>query len=159
MWIEWLFGAAALAALIVLPLRSFRAPGDLVGPEGIGWLATMVSLLVVTAGQWFGRETVRVRAGRLEICRGIGPLRRTWRFPAAAVRGLTAWEAPDNFVVERWKEVRDRWPWARPRDGAVEFDCGGKSFYLAEAADPPEGRTIAEWLARRLPPTATEWEA
>lgn len=158
-WVDWLFGTAALAVVTVLTLRALRGPVDLLSADGIGWLTTIVSLLVAAAGRYFGRETIRVRGGRLEISRGIGPLRRTWRFPAAAIRGLTTLELPDNFLVDRWKAVQERWPWARPRDGAVKFDCGDHSVYLAEAADPPEGRAIAEWLARRLPPSATEWGA
>ena len=31
-----------------------------------------------------------------------------------------------------------RWPWSRPSDGAVKFDCGANTFYLAETHDPPD---------------------
>ena len=156
---ETLFVVAVVAVAALPMIRTLGTPIDLVSVEGISWLLMVVSLLASEAGQRLGRETIRVRGGYLEISRGIGPLRRTWRFPVTAIRGLTAWETPDNFVVDRWRTLKDRWPWARPRDGAVKLDCGRDSFYLAEAADPPEGLTIAQWLARRLPPSATEWEA
>ena len=151
----------AVIAVSALPIiRALGAPIDLFSLEGmISWVLMVVSLLAFEVGQRLGRETIRVRGGFLEVSRGIGPLRRTWRFPVTVIRGLTTWETPDNFVVDRWRTMQDRWPWSRPRDGSVKLDCGRDSFYLAEAADPPEGVKIVQWLARRLPPSATEWEA
>ncbi len=40
--------------------------------------------------------------------------------------------------------------WMRPRTGAVKFDYGADSIYLATGVDEPEGRIIVDWLARRL---------
>lgn len=32
----------------------------------------------------------------------------------------------------------------------MKFDYGADSIYLATGVDEPEGRTIVDWLARRL---------
>ena len=47
--------------------------------------------------------------------------------------------------------------WMRQRTtGAVKFDYGTKTIFLADGLDEPEGRMIVAWLARRLGIQAVE---
>jgi len=122
-----------------------------------GWLgawtvggAFAIGLLT---GQLFGAEIVRVVGRDLEVRIGAGPLKRVWRYRGDAIENLTSW-APDVSMFGWGRYQRPFW--MRPRTGAVKFDYGADSIFLGTGIDEPEGRAVADWLARRLPRSATE---
>jgi hypothetical protein len=112
-----------------------------------GWTAGGLFAAAVLIGQFAGAEIVRADGRDLEIGMGIGPLRRTWRYRGEAIRNLTSIE-PERDV---WGRRGLRWFFTRPRTGAVKFDYGAETVYLASGVDEPEGREIVQWLRRRLP--------
>jgi len=117
----------------------------------LGWALGWIFALSMLVGQ-FGRETLAVRLGDLEVRRGLGPLSRRWLYRGSAITRLAACEpTTDPFWM-----ARQQVPFfLAGRAGAVKFDYGADSIYLANGIDGPEGRIIAEWLSRRLPASAS----
>jgi hypothetical protein len=77
----------------------------------------------------------------------VGPLRRTWLYRGKTIENLMAWTPEtDLFGMSRYQRPF----WMRPRGGAVKFNYGADSIFLATGVDEPEGRVIVDWLARRL---------
>ena len=92
----------------------------------------------------------------LEIRSGAKPLARTWRYRGSAIRNVrSAGPANDPFGMRNWQTPF----WMRPKAGAVRFDDGSGTVYLANGVDEPEGREIVAWLTRRLPVSAAEGSA
>jgi hypothetical protein len=116
------------------------------GGWAVGWLFAAGTL----AAQLAGAEIVRADGRDLEVSMGVGPLRRTWRYRGDAIRNLTSIE-PDTDLWGWGRRRSMNWFFARPKTGAVKFDYGAESVYLASGVDEPEGREIVAWLARRLP--------
>ncbi|WP_374295035.1 hypothetical protein [Sphingomonas sp.] len=115
-----------------------------------GWVFAASTLLM----QMFGSETLWVNGGNLEIRCGFGPVVRSWHYRGHDIRNLTSNtpSLPRNGIG-RGAE----WPFfMRPKTGAVRFDHGAATVYMAAGLDEPEGRVIAAWLAQRLPHTASE---
>lgn len=110
----------------------------------MGWLFA-ASTIVMQLG---GSEIIRVVGGDLEISNGVGVMRRTWRYLGSEVANLQS-DQPNVFGLP----IRSfDYPFfIRPRTGAVRFDYGAASVYCAQGLDEPEGRTIVEWIGRRLP--------
>lgn len=147
----WTFGGlAAMSELFrepqVAPFLIFWLSG-----WAVGWVYAASTLLQ----QLFGAEIVRVVNRDLEFSAGVWPLRRTWRYRGDSIRNLMGWSVDDDLFSARNLQ---RPFWLRPRTGAVKFDYGADSMFLATGVDEPEGRVIAEWLAKRLPRSATELE-
>lgn len=119
-----------------------------------GWAAGWVFAASMLAAQ-FGAELVSAPNGDLEVSGGFGPVRRTWRYRGGTIRNLQSAVVPDD----PWGMGMRGWQtpfWMRPRTGAVRFDYGAQTLYLAAGVDEPEGREIVAWLAKRLPRTAME---
>jgi hypothetical protein len=112
-----------------------------------GWTASGVFAIAALAAQ-FGSERLRVVNRDLEVSTGVGPLRRTRRYRRQAIENLMAW-TPEPYIFNAGRGQRPFWMRQRTT-GAVKFDYGAKSIYLATGVDEPEGRMIVEWLARRL---------
>ena len=111
-----------------------------------GWTIGGAFAFATWAAQ-FGGERLRVVNRDLEVSAGVGAVRRTWRYRGKAIENLRAWTPDDDMFGFR----RNQRPfWLRPRTGAVKFDYGADSIFLATGVDEPEGRMIADWLARRL---------
>ena len=141
----WLFGWAMGEISAIRQLESRFEPFLLFWLGG--WTVGGLFFAAVLAAQFAGAEILRADGRDLEVSMGIGPLRRTWRYRGDAIRNLTSTE-PDTDV---WGRRRVNWILARPKTGAVKFDYGAESIYLAAGVDEPEGREIVAWLARRLP--------
>jgi hypothetical protein len=117
----------------------------------VGWFFAASTLAMQIAGA----ETIAVTGGDLEIRSGARPFLRTWRYRGDAIRNLqSATPMGDPFNM-RSAQIPF---WIRPRSGAVRFDYGAETIFLANGVDQPEGREIAAWLARRLPVAATRPE-
>jgi len=112
-----------------------------------GWTLGGVFAIAVLAAQ-FGSERLRVVDRDLEVSSGIGPLRRTRLYRGKAIEKLTSW-TPEPYRFYTGRSQRPFWMHQRTT-GAVKFDYGAKSIFLAGGVDEPEGRMIVDWLARRL---------
>lgn len=115
----------------------------------LGWLF----LAGMLATQLFGEEIVRVMNRNLEVTRGIGPLRKTWRYRGEEIRELSGW-LPD--IGTFGQPILPDWIFRRPLTGAVKFDYGDERVFLAAGLDEVEGQPIAAWLGRRLSRGAME---
>ena len=117
------------------------------------WAAGWVFAATTLASQIWGAEIISVVERDLEIRSGAKPLARTWRYRGSTIRNLQSAEpANDPFGMRNWQTPF----WMRPKAGAVRFDYGSETVYLANGVDEPEGREIVAWLTRRLPVSATE---
>lgn len=117
-----------------------------------GWAAGWVFAASTIVMQIWGAEIIRASSAGIEMSKGGGPLRRTWRYRADAIRHLRSFEpASDLFGMRSFQTPI----WMRSRTGAVKFDYGAETIFLAAGVDEPEGRVIVDWLARRLPASAT----
>ncbi|MGY2733051.1 hypothetical protein ACVWYO_000725 [Sphingomonas sp. UYP23] len=103
-------------------------------------------------GQLFGAELVSVVGRDLQVQVGVGPLKRIWRYRGDRIEHLIGWTAVEDMFGMRSMQ---RPFWLRPKSGAVKFDYGADSVFLAPGVDEPEGRVIAAWLAKRLPRSAS----
>lgn len=112
-----------------------------------GWTVAGVFVFAALIGQ-FGSERLRVVNRDLEVSVGLGPLRRTRCYRGKSIANLTAW-TPEPYIFHANRSQRPFWMRQRTT-GAVKFDYGAKSIFLAGGVDEPEGRMIVDWLARRL---------
>lgn len=136
----WLFGELGAITEISRSFQPFLAL----------WLCVWTIGGAFAVAMWvaqFGGERLRVANRDLEVSVGVGPVRRTWRYRGKAIENLMAW-APDDDAFGFRRNQRPFW--LRPRSGAVKFDYGADSIFLATGVDEPEGRMIVDWLARRL---------
>ena len=120
-----------------------------------GWAAGWVFAASMVVSQVWGAETIRTVQGDLEISSGAAPFARTWRYRGNAIRNLQSAEPGVDLYGMRYMPAPF---WMRPKTGAVRFDYGSETLYLANGVDEPEGRDIVAWLARRLPASATQIE-
>jgi hypothetical protein len=168
---EWREGVEQLR---VLPRRSWKVVGlaaalvlfheghAIFHPWGKGsWLDTgwevlisfaLLMLLLNWVGEFFGTETWSVSGGELIVSRGIGRLRRTFRYKVNGIRELMS-DGPSNAGQARPKV---HYIFHKPESGAVRFAYEGKTIAFAEWLDESEGEQIVRWLQARLPRSASE---
>ena len=168
---EWCEGVEQLR---VLPRRSWKVVGVAAGlvllHQGHGafhiwgkgswldiwWTAiigfALLMLLLDWVGEFFGTETWRVTGGELIVSRGIGPLRRTFRYKVNGIRDLVS-DGPSNEGQARPKV---HYIFHKPESGAVRFAYEGKTIAFAEWLDESEGEQIVRWLQPKLPRSASE---
>ena len=125
--------------LRVLPRRSWKVVGvaaglvllheghgvfDLWGKDSWldkGWMAlislALVMLLLDCVGEFFGTETWRVTRGELVVSRGIGLLRRTFRYKVNGIHDLVS-DGPSNEGQARPKL---HYIFYKPKSGAVRL--------------------------------------
>lgn len=113
-----------------------------------GWLV----YLFAVAGEFFGTEIVSVERGELVVSRGIGRLRRTWRYAARDI----AWMVSDGPVTEEQAKPVIHHIFRKPDLGAVRFEYGREAVYFAETLDEETGEIVVRWLRTKLPRTAIE---
>lgn len=144
--VTWTIGGVIAMYLLV-------ATGELfVALWLVAWALGWTFAAAMLAMQIKGSEVLRVERGELEICSGAGALRRSWRYSADAIRDLSSSRPASPFGLGmRGIEMLF---FVRPPSGAVHFTYGAQTIHLANAVDEPEGRMVAQWLARRLPQTA-----
>jgi len=117
-----------------------------------GWAVGWAFAFSALAAQIWGAEIIRASLTDLEVSKGAGVLRRTWRYRADTIRHLASCEP----VRDLWRMSDMQTPiWMRNRSGAVKFDYGAETIFIAAGVDEPEGRVIARWLALRLPTGAS----
>lgn len=121
----------------------------------IGWTAiigfALLMLLLDWVGEFFGTETWRVTGGELIVSRGIGPLRRTFRYKVSGIRDLVS----DGPSKEGQARPKVHYIFHKPESGAVRFAYEGKTIAFAEWLDESEGEQIVRWLRPKLPRNAT----
>jgi len=166
---EWREG---VQRLIILPRRSWKviaiAIGLLALQDGrevfnvVGktdWFDRLTMLvlvalglfwLVAAVGEFFGTEIVSVGRGELLISRGIGRLRRTFRYPVGQIAELVS---ADASVDEHGKKHLHH-IFLKPKTGAVRFEFGDNTVHFADSLDESEGEQIVRWLKPRLPASA-----
>ena len=166
---EWREG---IQRLIVLPRRSWKviaiAIGLLALKEGrevlnvVGktdWFDRLMLLvlvafglfwLVAAVGEFFGTEIVSVERGQLVISRGIGRLRRTFRYPVTRIAELVS---ADPTKDEQGRKHLHH-IFLKPKAGAVRFECGEDTVHFADSLDEAGGEQIVRWLKPRLPVSA-----
>lgn len=169
---EWREG---IQRLIVLPRRSWKVIGIAGGillfdllkhPQWISdffhkrdwfdeamivfWAAIWLGWLIAAVGEFFGTEIVSVERGQLVLRRGVGRLRRTFRYPVAQIAELVS---ADPATDERGKK-RLHHIFLKSKAGAVRFECGDSTVHFADSLDEAGGEQIVRWLKPRLPASA-----
>ena len=117
-----------------------------------GWAVGWVFAATTIVTQIWGAEIIRASPTGIEISKGGGPLRRTKHKHTDAVRHLRSFEPASDLFGMRSMQTPI---WMRSRTGAVKFDYGAETIFLASGVDEPEGRLIAQWLPARLPASVT----
>jgi hypothetical protein len=117
-----------------------------------GWALGETLVAAILCWMFSGAEVVRVIGSDLEVgYRMLGFTRRKL-FRGGEIRDLTSWTAP--MIGQRNRITLPFLTGAQ--SGAVKFNYGARTFYLASGLDEPEGRLIVDRLKRRLPASATE---
>jgi hypothetical protein len=115
----------------------------------LGWCFAAATI----ASQVAGSEVIRVVGRDLELGIGVGKLVWRRRYRSDHIRNLSSsdpnpwgmpWRMPQPLPIGRWSR------------GAIKFDYGARTIYAATSAEEAEGRMIVDWLAPKLPRSATE---
>jgi hypothetical protein len=157
---EWKVAGTALALLVFGTVKEWKPISDFVKNPGDRSAEFMMLLLLCgwvvwlagVAGEFFGTEIVSVERGELVVSRGIGRLRRTWRYVARDI----AWMVSDGSVTEEQAKPVVHHIFHKPDLGAVRFDYGRDAVFLAETLDEESGEEIVRWLRSRLPRSASD---
>ena len=115
-------------------------------------LALWLFWFVAFVGEFFGTEIVSVERGELVISRGIGRLRRTFRYRVGDIAEMVS----DGPVTDEQAKPHLHHIFRKPKDGAVRFAYGDTTIYFADWLDEAEGETVVRWLKPKLPSAATE---
>ncbi|MEP7005665.1 MAG: hypothetical protein ABI810_06765 [Sphingomonas bacterium] len=117
------------------------------------WAVAFVAVCSTLALQIWSAEMIAVQGGDIIVRSGAKPIMRSWRYRGSVIRNLrSAAPAVAPFGM-RYMQTPF---WIRPGVGAVRFDYGAETVYIAGGVDEPEGREIVTWLARRLPAGALD---
>jgi hypothetical protein len=166
---EWREG---VQRLIILPRRSWKVIAAAFGLIAVkeahaifnafeqgnwfdrGVLTLFVALalfwLVAAVGEFFGTEIVSIERGQLVISRGIGRLRRTFRYPVGQIAELVSADpAMDEHGKKHLHHI-----YLKPKAGAVRFEFGDEDVHFADSLDQAGGEQIVRWLKPRLPASA-----
>jgi hypothetical protein len=141
-------GIGAMADVVVDP-NAFMI--FWLGMWAVGWLFAAGTI----ASQVAGSEIIRVVGRHLEIGIGVGKLRWRRRYRGDQIHNLDSSD-PNPWGWQWWQAQGLRSPFGRRRQGAIKFDYGSETIYAASSVDEPEGRMIIDWLAPKLPRSATE---
>ena len=114
-----------------------------------GWAAGWIFAARTLAAMLFGSQTLAIVGRDLEIGTHIGPFSRRKLYRGMDIRNLMASAAPAS--------ARGSFGWSgsqATQGGAVQFDYGARTIYVAAGLSEAEGRSIVQHLARRLPASA-----
>jgi hypothetical protein len=109
----------------------------------LGWVAAAGTI----AWMFTGSQTLKVVDGDLEVANHALGFSRRWLYQGSMIRHLAVAAQPG-------------WPfrfyWQIPfvsntRQGAIRFDYGARTYYIADGLDEAEARLIVDRLAKRLP--------
>lgn len=151
-------GTSLLALLFAtfkdgLAIRHFS--GDWFSDLGMLLLAGVWLLwLVAFASEFLGTEIVSVERGDLAVSRGIGRVRRTFRYRVADIMELVGTD-PATDSDQKGKG-RVHHVFFKAKTGAVRFEYRFKTVYFAETLDEAGGAAVVRWLQPRLPRSACE---
>jgi hypothetical protein len=158
---SWKIIGIALAGVIfamvkeVRGISDFFGKGDWSGDFAIGILSLVWLLWVLAAiSEFFGTERLSVARGYLTVSRGVGPVRRTFRYDVREIMELTSVD-PDSDEEQKGKG-RAHHIFLRAKSGAVRLEYGDKTVFLGETLNEGGGARIVDWLRRRLPRSASE---
>lgn len=111
------------------------------------WAVAELAVILSLAWLIWGAELIGVIGGDLEIGQRLFGLTRSRLYRGRDVRDLAAAEAPPFYAQTQFAI-----PFMmKPRWGAVKFNYGGRTIFIAQGLDEAEGRMIVERLRRRLP--------
>jgi hypothetical protein len=140
----WTVAGVAVISQLVRHLQPFLAFW-LCG-WAVGWVAVSGTLVWM----FTGAETARVIRGDLEFAHWALGFRRTWLYQGGMIRALGVAAQPGWSFRFQWQVPF----FSNTRSGAMRFDYGARTYYLAAGLDEAEGRRIVEILAKRLPESA-----
>jgi hypothetical protein len=157
---KWKVVGVGLGLLLLGVLKEFRVIDDFL-TKGNWWDDLLMALIVVGflfwpiafVGEFFGSEIVSVERGELVVSRGIGRLRRVFRYAVGSMSELTSCEP--SAEGDGKKHLHNIF--IRAKTGAVKFFDGDKTVYFAESLTEIEGETVVGWLERKLPRTAFQY--
>jgi hypothetical protein len=111
------------------------------------WAAGWAFAAATLAWQINGSETLRIVGGDLEVRHSAMGISRSWWFRGSEIKALKASDRPSfpfgwgfDAPLLFWR----RW-------GAVKYQYGARTVYLAAALDEAEGELIVAELAKYLP--------
>jgi len=120
----------------------------------LGLAAVWLLWSVAFASEFFGTEIVSVQHGELVVSRGIGRLRRTFRYPVREIMELVGTDPATDEDQKGKGRVHNIF--FKAKSGAARFEFGFKTVYFAETLDEAGGEAIVRWLQPRLPRGACE---
>lgn len=154
-----------LFVMLFLPvwLAGWTAGGAMAATEAIRtgqpfllvWLAFWAAAWLVAAStlawMFLGSQTLRVAGGDLEVAHHLLGWSRRRLYRGDEIRHLAVAAQPAWPYRFRWQPP---FGWGAGRYGAVKFDYGARTIYVAPGLDEAEGRRIAERLRGELPGAA-----
>lgn len=114
-----------------------------------GWAVGWIFAARTLAAMMFGSQTLAIVGRDQEVGTHIGPFARRKLYRGTDIRNLMVSAAPAS--------ARGSFGWAgspATQGGAVQFDYGARTIYVAAGLSEAEGRSIIQHLARRLPASA-----
>ncbi|HEX6740908.1 MAG TPA: hypothetical protein VF079_03825 [Sphingomicrobium sp.] len=159
---SWKIIGLALIGVLFTMAKDYRGIADFLHERS--WsadfamaVAALLWLLwfLAFASEFFGTERISVERGELVVSRGIGPLRRTFRYQVGDIAELvsTGWvpleeeDKPKGYAHHIF---------FKPKSGAVRFERDQDTVYFAETLDAAGGEALVRWLLPRLPRRAAE---
>jgi len=146
------------AAIAIIALKEGHAALNIVGKTD--WFDEVMKLLLIVlglfwlvaaVGEFFGTEIVSVERGELVISRGIGRLRRTFRYKVGQIAELVS---ADPAMDEQGRKHHLQHIFLKPKAGAVRFEYGDGTVHFADSLDEAGGEQIVGWLKPKLPAPA-----
>jgi len=119
------------------------------------WGGMGIYLAALLTWQMVGTETIRVVRGELEIRYRSPGFGKTWLYPASQITNVAI--ALQSNLADRYGQLQYA---ARPhiaagRFGAVSFDLGSRTIFIATYADRADGPYIVSWLQAQLLPAGS----
>ena len=137
----WTAGGVAAISQLISQFQPFLAIWLILW--ALGWVFAASTIVWMVAGS----ETVKVVGGDLEVAQHALGFSRRRLYEGRMIRHLAAASRP------AWPF---RYTWQVPffgstRQGAISFNYGARTYYVAAALDESEARQVVEWLNKRLP--------
>lgn len=113
-----------------------------------GWIVWLAAV----AEEFFGSEIVSVERDELIVRRGIGQMRRTFRY---VTKDIACMERDGPVTEEQARPVVHH-IFRKPKEGAVRFNFGREVVFMGDTLDEETGETIVQWLRPKLPRSASD---
>jgi len=115
-----------------------------------GWAVGWVAVSGTLVWMFTGAETVKVVHDDLEVTHLALGFKRTWLYQGNMIRALGVAPQPGWPFRFQWQIPF----FSNTRSGAIRFDYGARTYYLAAGLDEAEARRIIDILAKALPDAA-----